>query len=53
MTAAPCSAFQVERGVIEGVDVTGRTVVLAVLSPKLMVEGNWQAGLLIDRGRQR
>jgi hypothetical protein len=40
--------FQVERGMIEGVDVTGRTVVLAVLSPKLMVEGNWQAGLLID-----
>jgi hypothetical protein len=40
--------FQVERGMIEGVDVTGRTLVFAVLSPKLMVEGNWQAGLVID-----
>jgi hypothetical protein len=43
-------AFRVERGAIDGVDVTGRTVVLAVLTPKLMVEGNWQAGLLIDEG---
>jgi len=40
--------FQVERGEIEGVDVTGRTVVIAVLSPKMMVEGNWRAGLLVD-----
>lgn len=42
-------AFRVERGEIDGVDVAGRTVVLAILTPKLMVEGNWQAGLLIDQ----
>jgi len=42
-------AFRVERGAIEGVDVTGRTVVLVILTPKLMVDGNWQAGLLIDQ----
>jgi hypothetical protein len=42
-------AFRVERGVVEGVDVAGRTVVLAILTPKLMVDGNWQAGLLFDQ----
>ena len=42
-------AFRVERGEVEGVDVAGRTVVLAILTPKLMVDGNWQAGLLFDQ----
>ena len=42
-------AFRVERGAVDGVDVAGRTVVLAILTPKLMVDGNWQAGLLIDQ----
>jgi hypothetical protein len=42
-------AFRVERGEVEGVDVSGRTVVLAILTPKLMVDGNWQAGLLFDQ----
>lgn len=42
-------AFRVERGAVDGVDVAGRMVVLAILTPKLMVDGNWQAGLLIDQ----
>ncbi|MGH2474393.1 MAG: DUF1326 domain-containing protein [Candidatus Limnocylindrales bacterium] len=42
-------AFRVERGTIEGVDVADRTVVLVLLTPKLMVDGNWQAGLVIDQ----
>jgi hypothetical protein len=41
--------FRVERGSVDGVDVAGRSVVLAILTPKLMVDGNWQAGLLIDQ----
>jgi hypothetical protein len=41
-------AFRVERGAVDNVDVSGRTVVLAVLSPRMMVEGNWQAGLIFD-----
>ena len=40
--------FRVE-GSVDGVDVAGRSVVLAILTPKLMVDGNWQAGLLIDQ----
>jgi hypothetical protein len=43
-------AFHVDHGEIDGVDVTGRTVVLVVLSPKMMVEGNWRVGLLADEG---
>jgi hypothetical protein len=43
-------AFEIERGEIEGVDVSGRTVVLAISTPKMMIEGNWQAGVLIDEG---
>jgi hypothetical protein len=42
--------FRVERGKIDDVDVSGRTVVLSLITPKLMVEGNWRAGLVFDAG---
>jgi hypothetical protein len=42
-------AFNVEQGDVDGDDVSGRTVVLVIKTPKLMVEGNWQAGLLVDQ----
>jgi hypothetical protein len=42
-------AFDVERGDVDGVDVSGRTVVLAIQTPRQMVEGNWKAGLLFDQ----
>jgi len=42
-------AFRVDRGAIDGVEVSGRTVVLAIVTPKLMIEGNWHAGLLMDQ----
>jgi len=42
-------AFRVERGAIEGVNVSDRTIVLVILTPKLMVDGNWQAGLVVDQ----
>jgi hypothetical protein len=41
--------FRIERGQIDGVDVAGRTMVLALVAPKLMIEGNWRAGLLFDQ----
>jgi len=41
-------AFQIESGDVNGVDVSGRTVVLAISTPKQMTDGNWQAGLLVD-----
>ena len=43
-------AFQVERGDIEGTDVSGRTFVLVAQTPRLMPEGNWKLGVLIDDG---
>ena len=41
-------AFRVERGTIDDVDVSGRTLVLAIRRRSMMVDGNWQAGLLFD-----
>ena len=41
-------AFQVERGEIEGTDVTGRTFVLVAQTPRFMPEGNWKLGVIID-----
>jgi hypothetical protein len=41
--------FNVEQGDVDGVDVSGRTVVLVIQTPKLMVDGNWRAGLLVDQ----
>ena len=40
--------FHIERGHVDGVDVSGRTVVLSLVTPKLMVDGNWRAGLVFD-----
>jgi hypothetical protein len=40
--------FQVESGEIDGVDVSGVTVAAVVDSPKVMTEGNWRLGVLID-----
>ena len=41
-------AFHIDSGQIETVDVTGLTVVLAISTPKMMTDGNWQAGLLVN-----
>ena len=40
--------FKIDRGHVDDVDVSGRTMVLTLVSPKLMVEGNWRAGLVFD-----
>ena len=36
------------RDQVDEVDVVGRTMVLSLVSPKLMIEGNWRAGLVFD-----
>ena len=41
-------AFRIERGSVDGVDVGGRTIALGLVAPKLMIEGNWRAGLVFD-----
>jgi hypothetical protein len=43
-------AFQVESGEVDGVDVSGLTVVAIADTPKVMSEGNWRLGVLIEDG---
>src|SRR5687767_4062982 len=46
-----CNAFlvfQVESGEVDGVDVSGLTVAAIADTPKVMTDGNWRLGVLID-----
>jgi hypothetical protein len=46
-----CNAFlvfQVDAGEVDGVDVSGLTVAAMIDTPKVMSEGNWRLGLLLD-----
>ncbi len=40
--------FNVKRGEVEGIDVSGVVVALAADTPKVMREGNWRLGVFID-----
>jgi hypothetical protein len=40
--------FDVKRGEVEGVDVSGLTVAAVADTPKVMSEGNWRLGVFID-----
>jgi hypothetical protein len=41
-------AFHVERGEIDGVELTDRTIVLYADAPQVMAEGGWQIGVFVD-----
>ena len=41
-------AFHVEHGEVEGVDVSGKTVVVLADTPPVMGEGNWRVGVVMD-----
>lgn len=41
-------AFHVDSGEVEGVDVSDRTVVVVADTPKLMSDGNWRVGVVMD-----
>ena len=41
-------AFHVNRGDIDGVDVSNTTVILLADTPKVMAEGNWRVGIIMD-----
>lgn len=41
-------AFHVDSGEVEGTDVSDRSVVLVLDSPRQMSEGNWRVGLFMD-----
>jgi hypothetical protein len=40
--------FHVDSGEVEGVDVGGLTIAAVADTPKLMHEGNWRVGVLVD-----
>ena len=42
--------FDVEQGEVEGVDVGGITVAAIIDSPKVMTDGDWRLGVLVDDG---
>lgn len=41
-------AFHIDRGDIEGVDVSGLTFALVVDAPPVMVDGGWKVGVVLD-----
>jgi len=41
-------AFHVERGDVEGTDVSGLTFALVIDSPPVMSEGGWKVGVVLD-----
>lgn len=40
--------YHVERGTIDGTDVSGRSVAILADTPAQMIQGNWRVGLIID-----
>jgi hypothetical protein len=41
-------AFHVDSGEVDGVDVSDRTLVVVADTPKLMSDGNWRVGVVMD-----
>jgi len=41
-------AFNIRDGEVDGVDVGGLTVAVVADTPKVMTEGNWRLGLIVD-----
>jgi hypothetical protein len=40
--------FHVDRGEVDGVDVSDKTVVILADTPAVMAEGNWRVGVVMD-----
>ena len=49
-TCDGCLAWRIDNGMIEGIDVAGRTIVAMVHIPGNILKGNWKAVLYIDDG---
>lgn len=41
-------AFHVDRGEADGLDLSDRTVVIVADTPRIMSEGNWRVGVVMD-----
>jgi hypothetical protein len=44
----PVLVFRIDSGEIEGINVSGLTVIAVADTPRVMSEGNWRIGMLID-----
>jgi hypothetical protein len=42
--------FDIAAGDVEGTDVSGRKLAIVADTPKVMTDGNWRLGLLVDDG---
>lgn len=40
--------FHVGSGEVDGVDVSGKTVIIVADTPPVMAEGNWRVGVVMD-----
>jgi len=40
--------FHIKQGDVEGTDVSGLTVAAVADTPKVMTDGNWRLGVIID-----
>jgi hypothetical protein len=40
--------YHVDRGTIDGLDVSGQSVVVVADTPQMMTDGNWNLGLIVD-----
>jgi hypothetical protein len=41
-------AFHIDRGEVDGLDVSDKTVVVVADTPPLMADGNWRVGVVMD-----
>lgn len=41
-------AFHIERGNVDGVDVSGLSFAIVIDSPKVMADGGWKVGVVLD-----
>jgi hypothetical protein len=41
-------AFKIREGDVDGTDIAGRKVVVIIDTPKVMTDGNWRVGVVID-----
>jgi len=41
-------AYHIQRGEVDGTDVSGHSVAVVADTPKKMLDGNWRVGLIID-----
>ncbi len=41
-------AFHIDDGDVEGVDVSGKTVIIVADTPPVMADGNWRVGVIMD-----